>query len=82
LGHSEHGTGVYNGGLGWEPQQGPGAKPLVSVREAESFLTVERRQEAAHLPPLDLLYFAKSVNQRSPLADLHPFLTFLMLKYS
>jgi len=62
----------------WGPRQslgqGSGAKPP----EAESFLTVERPQEAANFPRL--LYFAKSVDYRSPLADLHvhPFRTFYM----
>ena len=41
--HGECGARAYNGGLGAEPQQGPGAEPLVRGRsppEAESILMV------------------------------------------
>jgi len=56
---------VYNMGLRTRPQRDPGAETLVrGSGEAVSFLTDERPQEAANLP--HLLYFAKSVNQRSP----------------
>jgi len=49
------GARVYNGGLGWSPQRGPGAEPLVkgsggfAPREAESILTLKRANSALSL---------------------------------
>ena len=45
---------------------GWGSEGEAPAPETESILTVERLQETANLHPLGLLYFAKSVNQRSP----------------
>jgi len=54
--HGECGARAYNGGLGVEPQRGPGAEPLVRGArfrppEAESILVIGCPTEPANLAP-------------------------------
>jgi len=58
--HGQRGARAYNGGLGWSPQRGPGAKPLVrglgrEAHEAERFAAMECPNEAAFWPFLGVL---------------------------
>ena len=53
--HGECGARAYNGGLGAEPPEGPGAEPLVrgaKPPEAESILVIGCPTEPANLAPL------------------------------
>jgi len=55
LGIASAGARAYNGGLGAEPQRGPGAEPLVGSQgakppEAENLLAAGCTTEAANLP--------------------------------
>jgi len=62
--HGERGARAYNGGLGAEPQRGPGAEPLVrgsggqSPPEAESILALGRPTDTANLHPWPVAVFS------------------------
>ena len=59
--HGECGARAYNGGLGAEPQRGPGAEPLVRAakpREAESILALGRPMDTANLHPWSVAVFS------------------------
>jgi len=53
--HGERGARAYNRGVGWSPQRGPRAEPLVrgsgaKPPEAESFLRIGHPKEGANWP--------------------------------
>ena len=66
--HGECGARAYNGGLGAEPQRGPGAEPLVrgsggrSPPEAESILVIGCPTEPANLAPLQKCLALQGMN--------------------